>query len=91
MRSLHCVLYTTFHFPEHLVNVVTSSECDEDTLCPEYKEVAVERVEARGGDGRDRAPVKGGKVKGKRSREKTPSHHPPGIRGHSRHIRYQSR
>ncbi len=36
------VLYTTFHFPEHLVNVVTSSECDEDTMCPEYKVVAVE-------------------------------------------------
>ena len=42
------ILYTTFHFPEHLVNVVTSSECDEDTLCPEYKVVAVdvERVSA---------------------------------------------
>ena len=37
------------HFPEHLVNVVTSSECDEDTMCPEYKVVAVdvERVSAR--------------------------------------------
>ncbi len=42
------ILYTTFHFPEHLVNVVTSSECDEDTMCPEYKVVAVdvERVNA---------------------------------------------
>ena len=42
------VLYTTFQFPEHLVNVVTSSECDEDTMCPEYKVVAVdvERVSA---------------------------------------------
>ena len=42
------ILYTTFHFPEHLVNVVTSSECDEDTMCPEYKVVAVdvERVSA---------------------------------------------
>ena len=39
---------TTFHFPKHLVNVVTSSECDEDTMCPEYKVVAVdvERVSA---------------------------------------------
>jgi formate dehydrogenase major subunit len=36
------ILYTTFHFPENLVNVVTSSECDEDTLCPEYKVVAVD-------------------------------------------------
>ena len=42
------ILYTTFHFPENLVNVVTSSECDEDTMCPEYKVVAVdvERVNA---------------------------------------------
>jgi formate dehydrogenase major subunit len=42
------ILYTTFHFPENLVNVVTSSECDEDTMCPEYKIVAVdvERVSA---------------------------------------------
>jgi formate dehydrogenase major subunit len=42
------VLYTTFHFPDHLVNNVTSSECDEDTMCPEYKVVAVdvERVSA---------------------------------------------
>ena len=36
------ILYTTFHFPEHLVNVVTGSECDEDTMCPEYKVVAVD-------------------------------------------------
>ncbi len=36
------ILYTTFHVPEHLVNVVTSSECDEDTMCPEYKVVAVD-------------------------------------------------
>jgi formate dehydrogenase major subunit len=36
------ILYTTFHFPEALVNMVTSSECDEDTMCPEYKVVAVE-------------------------------------------------
>ncbi len=31
------ILYTTFHFPEHLVNVVTSSECDEDTMCPQIQ------------------------------------------------------
>ena len=36
------ILYTTFHFPEVLVNIVTSSECDEDTMCPEYKVVAVD-------------------------------------------------
>ncbi len=42
------ILYTTFHFPEPLANVVTSSECHEDTMCPEYKVVAVdvERVSA---------------------------------------------
>ncbi len=40
------VLFTTFHFPEHLVNNITSSVCDGDTMCPEYKVVAadVERV-----------------------------------------------
>ena len=36
------ILYCTFHFPEVLVNIVTSSEADEDTLCPEYKVVAVD-------------------------------------------------
>ncbi|MBL9167699.1 MAG: formate dehydrogenase subunit alpha [Verrucomicrobiales bacterium] len=36
------VLYCTFHFPEVLVNTVTSSECDQDTMCPEYKVVAVD-------------------------------------------------
>lgn len=43
------VLYTTFHFPEHLVNNVTGSGCDADTLCPEYKVVAadVERIVSR--------------------------------------------
>jgi formate dehydrogenase major subunit len=43
------VLYTTFHFPEHLVNNVTGPGCDADTLCPEYKVVAadVEKVPAK--------------------------------------------
>jgi formylmethanofuran dehydrogenase subunit D len=36
------ILYSTFHFPEVLVNIVTSIECDEDTMCPEYKVVAVD-------------------------------------------------
>jgi formate dehydrogenase major subunit len=35
------VVYTTFHFPEHLVNNVTSDVHDGDTLCPEYKITAV--------------------------------------------------
>ena len=40
------VLYTTFHFPEHMVNNVTGGGCDSDTLCPEYKVIAadVEKV-----------------------------------------------
>lgn len=43
------ILYTTFHFPEHMVNNVTGSGCDADTLCPEYKVVAadVELVQAK--------------------------------------------
>ncbi len=36
------VVYATFHFPEVMVNIVTSSETDEYTLCPEYKVVAVD-------------------------------------------------
>jgi formate dehydrogenase major subunit len=36
------ILYCTFHFPEVLVNIVTSSEHDEDTMCPEYKVIAVD-------------------------------------------------
>lgn len=36
------ILYTTFHFPEALVNNVTGDGCDEDTLCPEYKVVAAD-------------------------------------------------
>ncbi len=31
------ILYTTFHFPENMVNNVTSDEHCGDTLCPEYK------------------------------------------------------
>lgn len=43
------VLYTTFHFPEHMVNNVTGAGCDKDTLCPEYKVVAadVEKAPAK--------------------------------------------
>lgn len=42
------ILYTTFHFPEHMVNNVTGQGCDADTLCPEYKVVAadVEKIAA---------------------------------------------
>ncbi len=36
------ILYTTFHFPENMVNNVTGAGCDADTLCPEYKVVAAD-------------------------------------------------
>ncbi len=41
-------LYTTFHFPELLVNRITSDVTDEESLCPEYKVTAVniEKVSA---------------------------------------------
>ena len=43
------VLFTTFHFPEFMVNNVTSNVVDSETMCPEYKVVAVdvERLAAR--------------------------------------------
>jgi formate dehydrogenase major subunit len=36
------VVFTTFHFPELLVNRLTGQGHDEETMCPEYKVVAVE-------------------------------------------------
>lgn len=36
------VLYTTFHFPELKINILTSSVTDKDALCPEYKVVAAD-------------------------------------------------
>ena len=36
------ILRTTFHFPELMVNRITSSVSDTETLCPEYKVVSVE-------------------------------------------------
>ena len=43
------ILYTTFHFPEAMVNNVTGAGCDADTLCPEYKVIAadIEKVKSR--------------------------------------------
>ncbi|HBJ85682.1 MAG TPA: formate dehydrogenase subunit alpha, partial [Verrucomicrobiales bacterium] len=42
------ILYTTFHFPDAMVNNVTGQGCDGDTMCPEYKVIAsdVELVSA---------------------------------------------
>ena len=36
------ILYTTFHFPEFMVNNVTSDQHDEESLCPEYKVSSVD-------------------------------------------------
>jgi formate dehydrogenase major subunit len=36
------VLFTTFHFPELMVNRITGDACDTETMCPEYKVVAVD-------------------------------------------------
>lgn len=36
------ILYTTFHFPELMINRVTGDGHDADTLCPEYKVSAVD-------------------------------------------------
>ena len=46
------ILYTTFHFPEILVNVITGSECDTEALCPEYKVVAVDIRKAKNAESR---------------------------------------
>ena len=42
------ILYTTFHFPDAMVNNVTSDVVDGDTMCPEYKVTAadIEKVSA---------------------------------------------
>jgi len=36
------VLYTTFHFPEIMLNIITGDEHDSEAMCPEYKIVAVD-------------------------------------------------
>ena len=36
------IVFTTFHFPEQVVNNVTSAIVDEETMCPEYKVIAVD-------------------------------------------------
>jgi len=40
------IVFTTFHFTEQMVNKVSSDFADEETMCPEYKVIAVE-VEKR--------------------------------------------
>jgi formate dehydrogenase major subunit len=41
------VLSTTFHFPEVLVNILTSGVADSEAMCPEYKVVSVDIRKAR--------------------------------------------
>ena len=36
------VLFTTFHFPDIMVNNITGNVHDEESMCPEYKVVAVD-------------------------------------------------
>jgi len=36
------ILYTTFHFPELMINRITGDGHDADTMCPEYKVVAAD-------------------------------------------------
>ncbi|NNE14557.1 MAG: molybdopterin-dependent oxidoreductase, partial [Saprospiraceae bacterium] len=42
------ILSTTFHFPEIMVNLVTSDEMDTEASCPEYKVVAVKIRKSKG-------------------------------------------
>ena len=42
------ILSTTFHFPEIMVNNITSDEHDADAKCPEYKVVAVDFRKSKG-------------------------------------------
>ena len=42
------ILSTTFHFPEVLLNLITSDEHDSEAMCPEYKVVAVRIRRSKG-------------------------------------------
>lgn len=42
------VLSTTFHFPDIMVNMITSDVHDSEAMCPEYKVVAVRIRKSRG-------------------------------------------
>jgi len=42
------ILSSTFHFPEIKMNDLTGNECDQDTMCPEYKVVAVKIRKSKG-------------------------------------------
>ncbi len=42
------ILSTTFHFPEVMLNIITSDEHDSEAMCPEYKVVAVTIRKSKG-------------------------------------------
>jgi formate dehydrogenase major subunit len=42
------ILSTTFHFPEIMLNIITSDEHDSEALCPEYKIVSVNIRKSKG-------------------------------------------
>ena len=42
------VLSSTFHFPEIMLNLITSNEHDSEAMCPEYKVVAVNIRKSKG-------------------------------------------
>ncbi len=42
------VLSSTFHFPEIMLNMITSDEHDSEAMCPEYKVVAVNIRKSKG-------------------------------------------
>jgi formate dehydrogenase major subunit len=41
------IVFTTFHFPEIMVNNITGNVHDEESMCPEYKVVAVDFEKAK--------------------------------------------
>ena len=52
------ILSTTFHFPEVLLNIITSDEHDSEAMCPEYKVVAVNIRKSKGSFKNKNVPVK---------------------------------
>jgi formate dehydrogenase major subunit len=42
------ILSTTFHFPEVMLNIITSDVHDSEAMCPEYKVVAVNIRKSKG-------------------------------------------
>ena len=51
------ILSTTFHFPEVLLNIITSDEHDSEAMCPEYKVVAVNIRKSKGSFKNKNVPV----------------------------------